>query len=949
MAVLRDGYRVPFKDSPPPLARTPVSFPTYRAGSPRAQALRQEVEAMLAKGALEIARDPGPGFYSRLFLVEKATGGWRPVIDLSHLNDFVQLTPFKMETVASVLLSVREGDFLASLDLKDAYFQIPIHGSSRKLLRFMSEGTVYQFKALCFGLSTAPQVFTRVFAAVSAWAHSRDQTAPLPGRLVGSLLLGEESQGVDQGAPLALSHPRDCDKREEVGSRALAVCEVPRYDHRYRCRQGLPVSSQSRVVPYGSGEILFHAISPSSALAGDSRSPGIAGAVGSSRSSSDALLAVASEDALVPRVRPSLASGGFAGGSETGPVLVDGEGVSGGSIRDTCAGSAPVFGRVFVGVGCSPPRSKRVRGVVRPGEVVAHQSSRNEGPLSGSSGFSRRCSRSPCDRDVRQLHGCGVRQQTGGHGVQVPMFVDQPPSEMDGEFRRPSRCEVSTRRVQRPGRCSQPSRASCRDRVVSPPSGGESTSSCVGQSVNRPVCDLPQREAAPVLLACPGSPGRLRGCVSPSLGRPGSVRVPSLSSGRSGDCPRPRVVACRDDSGRASLAREGVVRRLAASTDPTTPGSTLLGQTASATPLQSVPSRRPRAEPSRVATLQRHYRKSGFSGRDARVLSGVLRESSSRLYQSRWKIFCGWCRGRSVAPVNASVPVVVDFLIHLHQDKGLSVSAVKGYCSALNSVLALKGLDLAASREITTLLRSFARSVNPVELRPPAWDVSLVLQSLTGAPYEPLRTCEEHFLAQKTLFLLALASAKRIGELHALSYRVSHTRDWGEVSFAFVTGFVAKTQDPSSLAPRFEGFTVPALPNARKNRNGRLLCPVRAVKVYLDCTASHRPRCERLFVTAGRSKKEIAKTTVSFWLRKTISRAYELSGTALPVPAPRARETRGIAPSILFRKNFAVDQVLKAGTWRRHTAFTRHYLRDIAHKSVDTFHLGPVVAAQSVV
>ena len=529
------------------------------------------------------------------------------------------------------------------------------------------------------------------------------------------------------------------------------------------------------------------------------------------------------------------------------------------------------------------------------------------------------------------------------------MFVDQPPSEMDGEFRRPSRCEVSSRRVQRPGRCSQPSQASCGDRVVSPPSGGESTSSCVGQSVSRPVCDLPQREAAPVLLACPGSPGRLRGCVSPSLGRPGSLRVPSLSSGRSGDRPRPGVVACRDDSGRTSLAREGVVRRLAASTDPTTPGSTLLGQAASATPLQSVPSRRPRSEPSRVATLQRHYRKSGFSGRAARVLSGVLRESSSRLYQSRWKIFCGWCRGRSVAPVNASVPLVVDFLIHLRQDKGLSVSAVKGYYSALNSVLALKSLDLAASREITTLLRSFARSVNPVELRPPAWDVSLVLQSLTGAPYEPLRTCEERFLAQKTLFLLALASAKRIGELHALSYRVSHTRDWGEVSFAFVTGFVAKTQDPSSLAPRFEGFTVAALPNARKNRNGRLLCPVRAVKVYLDRTASHRPRCERLFVTAGRSKKEIAKTTVSFWLRKTISRAYELSGTALPVPAPRARETRGIAPSILFRKNFAVDQVLKAGTWRRHTTFTRHYLRDIAHKSLDTFHLGPVVAAQSVV
>ena len=290
----------------------------------------------------------------------------------------------------------------------------------------------------------------------------------------------------------------------------------------------------------------------------------------------------------------------------------------------------------------------------------------------------------------------------------------------------------------------------------------------------------------------------------------------------------------------------------------------------------------------------------------------------------------------------------MDFLIHLRHDKGLSVSAVKGYSSALNSILALKGRDLASSREITMLLCSFSRSVDPVELRPPAWDVALVLQSLTGALYEPLQTCDECFLAQKTLFVLALASTKRIGELHALSYRVSHSRNWGEVSFSFVPGFVAKTQDPSSLAPRVEGFSVPALPNARNNRNGRLLCPVQAVRRFLDRTAAHRLRCERLFVAAGRSKK-ISKTTVSFWLRKTISRAYKLSGTEQPVPAPRARETRGIAPPLLFKKNFAVDQVLKVGMWHRHTTFTRHYLRDLAHRPLDTFHLGPVVAAQALV
>ena len=172
VSVLRDGYRLPF-ESPPPLTRTPILFPAYRPGSPQSLALHQEIEKMLAKGALEIVPDPGPGFYSRLFLVEKATGGWRPVIDLSTLNTFIRQTPFKMETVASVFNAVQENDLLPSLDLKDAYFQVPVHPSSRKFLRFVSQGTVYQFKVLCFGLSTAPQVFTRVFAAVSAWAHTR--------------------------------------------------------------------------------------------------------------------------------------------------------------------------------------------------------------------------------------------------------------------------------------------------------------------------------------------------------------------------------------------------------------------------------------------------------------------------------------------------------------------------------------------------------------------------------------------------------------------------------------------------------------------------------------------------------------------------------------------------------------------------------------------------------
>ena len=58
-----------------------------------------------------------------------------------------------------------------SLDLRDAYLQVPMHPESRKFLRFVAGGKVYQFKVLCFGLSTAPQVFSRVMAPVSAFLH----------------------------------------------------------------------------------------------------------------------------------------------------------------------------------------------------------------------------------------------------------------------------------------------------------------------------------------------------------------------------------------------------------------------------------------------------------------------------------------------------------------------------------------------------------------------------------------------------------------------------------------------------------------------------------------------------------------------------------------------------------------------------------------------------------
>ena len=65
--VLRWGYRVPFLSEP-------IPFPSYCPTSIRGKALEKEVQSLVEKGAVELAPLPSPGFYSRIFVVMKASG-----------------------------------------------------------------------------------------------------------------------------------------------------------------------------------------------------------------------------------------------------------------------------------------------------------------------------------------------------------------------------------------------------------------------------------------------------------------------------------------------------------------------------------------------------------------------------------------------------------------------------------------------------------------------------------------------------------------------------------------------------------------------------------------------------------------------------------------------------------------------------------------------------------
>ena len=157
------------------------------------------VQDLQSKDAIEPA-SPELGFYSRLFVTPKVMGSWRPVIDLSRFNRFVRLSRFHMETLASVLQSLRPGDWMVSINLQDAYLQVPVHLDLRRFLHFCLGSEVFKFKALCFGLSSAPQVFTRVMAPVSSIMHRSGFNILIPGRLAHPRILVQDLVG--EGLPL---------------------------------------------------------------------------------------------------------------------------------------------------------------------------------------------------------------------------------------------------------------------------------------------------------------------------------------------------------------------------------------------------------------------------------------------------------------------------------------------------------------------------------------------------------------------------------------------------------------------------------------------------------------------------------------------------------------------------------------------------------------------------
>ena len=204
--------------------------------------------------------------------------------------------------------------------------------------------------------------------------------------------------------------------------------------------------------------------------------------------------------------------------------------------------------------------------------------------------------------------------------------------------------------------------------------------------------------------------------------------------------------------------------------------------------------------------------------------------STRRLYGAKWEVFSSWCGSRGHDPQTCATAIVLRFLQFLLQ-RERAHSTLKVYVAAISAGRGAMGAaSIGRDPLVAQFLKGARRLRPPRELRAPPWDLCLVLRSLTQAPYEPLGQADLKHLSLKTLFLLAVCSVRRVGELHALSVdeqciawkpEDAGVRLWPNPSFL-----------PKVLSARAINQVIGLdafVPAQGSGEDSRLLCPVRAL------------------------------------------------------------------------------------------------------------------------
>lgn len=927
--IVQVGHTLPFLRHPPPFSGI-IPTPTKGKLGP---ALRQELEQLLSKRAIE---ELGPdqqqaGFYSTFFLVEKKTGEFRPIINLSRLNLFLKVEHFHMESLRSVITMTQIGDWMASLDLKDAYFHVPIRESHRKFLRFSMDNRCFQYRALPFGLSTAPRVFTKVLAPVMAKLRFKGVT--LHPYLDDILIRAQSRELLVRDLDMVVTELKNhgfiinLDKSQLTPSQDIVFLGA-----RFQtCLNQVSLSDQ-RKLSLRSMASKFQQGRRFTARQWLALVGKLVSTKGLVRNAP--LFYRPIQWFMADHYKPHLQS--LQSLIQVTPQVF--EHIKWWTIPSNLDQSLPLSLSQHSDVitADAQPHFHGPRSLGGTSTQLAHQQPRDAGGDSDVASLCEQTVGSSSSGQIRQHDSLQLSQQSGRNAVGFPLPTDSQVMEMgigpslgvEGSLS-PRGSQPASRRIVQTEKDASPSgERAGRQGVEFERSSSGGNFSPVRSPSGGSVCDKVQQEAPSVCVAGTrrrrvrsrrnvnflGSPLRVR--FSPSCAVAEDTRQDKEGEG---DHPI--------DS--SQMAPEGMVLRSSAAINRDTVGVT--STTGSPFAERQVSSKSAIPEAHGLETKRQQLLDQGLSEKSADIVMAAKSESTRTVYSKQWDSFCDWCSQSGFNPLQANVNQIVSFLEHLfYEDR--KPATIKTYCSAISFFRGrIEGMTLLSIPIVKNWLQGISRLRPTTKVLCPSWDLALVLNALMEAPYEPAQSATLTAWTHKTVFLIAVTSAARVSEIQALDCR-PHLSIIRRNTAILRTDpmFIPKVNSQHNRDREIflEGF-FPS-PKTRQERHWHTVCPVRALKYYLEKTKDLRkPDCNRIFVaTSGRSVGSSVKTcTISSWIRHTIQNAYEHMGR--DPPAVRAHSVRGMATSLALSKGICVQDICRAATWSSEHVFVKHYKLDV--------------------
>ncbi|KAG8566962.1 hypothetical protein GDO81_013445 [Engystomops pustulosus] len=445
----------------------------------------------------------------------------------------------------------------------------------------------------------------------------------------------------------------------------------------------------------------------------------------------------------------------------------------------------------------------------------------------------------------------------------------------------------------------------------------------LGHSASRLIRHKREFNVSSILLSGgKGAEGSTRRLQS-SLDRTSLLRLSPYSLGRKGPQEDPYGPG-KGNTHLPELAKKGLVPFADIPGHPTT--CDIASKEGSSTSGSYLPSRPGEATIGGVDPESDFLRSQGLSRAVVTTLKASRKKVTFNIYHKIWKKFVSFCGDNPPSQLNPNIFQILDFL-QKGLELGLSTSTLKVQVSALGAFF---DFPLADHRWVKRFISASSRIRPQVLRRTPTWDLTLVLDALSRPPFEPLESSNIKNLTLKTTLLIAVTTAKRLGELQAISIREPYMRILPDrIVLTLDPGFVPKVV---SDFHRNQEITLPSFyenPSSNDEASWHLLDVRRVVLAYLQATEPWRIDHNLFIQFQGKNKgRKASKISIARWLKSAISTCYTLQGKEVP-SSLKAHSTRAMSASWAERRGASLEQICKAATWASTSTFIKHYRLDL--------------------